>query len=270
MSLPEPTTAAGRAGLDALVANPARALVALDFDGTLAPIVEDPTQSRLVEGAFDALSGLTAAGARVAVITGRPAATVLELGGLADVPGLVVEGQYGAERWSGGSLHVPEPPEGVAAVRTGLPAVLAGADPGVWVEDKHLSLVVHTRRTPDPDGELARLTEPVRALAAAHGLEAKAGRYVLEIRVPGVDKGGALRRLVEELAPGALLFAGDDLGDLPGFAALEALRAEGLPGLTVGAASAEVPEVAERVDLVVDGPAGVVALLTEIASAARG
>jgi trehalose 6-phosphate phosphatase len=88
---------------------------------------------------------------------------------------------------------------------------------------------------------------------------------VLELRPPGFDKGGALRRLVDAASPAAVLFAGDDVGDLPAFALVEALRAEGLPGLTVASASAEAAEVAERADLAVDGPAGVVALLGSLA-----
>lgn len=48
------------------------------------------------------------------------------------------------------------------------------------------------------------------------------GKMILEFRVPSIDKGGALETLLAELDPGAALFAGDDLGDLPGFAALRA------------------------------------------------
>ena len=64
-----------------------------------------------------------------------------------------------------------------------------------------------------------------------------------------------------------MLFIGDDLGDLPAFAAVEALRDEGVPGLTVCSGSEEVPEVRRRADLVVDGPAGVVRLLAALADA---
>jgi trehalose 6-phosphate phosphatase len=64
-----------------------------------------------------------------------------------------------------------------------------------------------------------------------------------------------------------VLFAGDDVGDLPGFAAVEELRRAGIPGLTVASASAEATEVAEAADVAVDGPPGVVALLTRLADA---
>jgi len=88
---------------------------------------------------------------------------------------------------------------------------------------------------------------------------------VLELRPPGFDKGGVLRRLADERRPGAVLFAGDDVGDLPGFAAVEQLRGAGTPGLTVASASAEAADVAEAADIAVDGPAGVVALLVRLA-----
>ena len=57
-----------------------------------------------------------------------------------------------------------------------------------------------------------------------------------------------------------------DLGDLAAFAAVRELRAEGIPGCTVASASPEAQAVAEAADLVVDGPPGIVALLTAIAA----
>lgn len=274
-ALPEPRTGAGRAGLAALLADPGRSLVALDFDGTLSPIVSDPTTSRLAPGGLEALRLLTGVVGRVAILTGRPAATVVELGGLDGVRRLIVAGLYGAEHWYEGRLDAPEPPAGIAAVREELPRLLAGvptggagADPGVRIEDKRLALVVHTRRAADPDGALAVLATPVAELARRHGLQVSPGRYVLEIRAGGEDKGRTLTRLVAEHAPGAVMFAGDDLGDLPAFDAVEALREEGVPGLTVCSGSSEAPGVAIRADLVVDGPPGVVALLTALAGAA--
>jgi trehalose 6-phosphate phosphatase len=263
----EPTTEAGRAGWAALRAEPGRALVALDYDGVLAPIVDEPSEAWPAPGAVEALQRLAGSVGTLAVVTGRPAQVVVELGGLDRVPGLLVEGQYGAERWAGGTLTTPEEPAGVGAARTELPAALAaaGADPAVWVEDKRLALVVHTRRAADPDAELARLAPTVHRLAETHGLEAHPGRAVLELRPPGLDKGGVLRRLVAAAEPAAVLFAGDDVGDLPAFAVVAELRAAGTPGLAVASASAEAAEVAERADLAVDGPPGVVALLTELA-----
>src|SRR2546422_145119 len=83
-----PAPAEGKAGLDALLAAPGRAVVALDFDGTLAPIVDDPDQARAHPGAVPALSRLAPRVGSVAVITGRPAALAVRYGGFAGVPGL--------------------------------------------------------------------------------------------------------------------------------------------------------------------------------------
>ena len=63
------------------------------------------------------------------------------------------------------------------------------------------------------------------------------------------------------------LFAGDDLGDL---AAFDAVDASGLPGVTVGSASVEVTALTDRADVVVDGPAGVVSLLDHLATSISG
>ena len=106
-SLPVPLTPEGRAGLAALLGDPGRALVALDFDGTLSPIVADPAAARAHPGAVPALRRVAAAVGTLAVITGRPAASAVDLGGFAAVPGLTVLGHYGLERWAGGTLSSP-------------------------------------------------------------------------------------------------------------------------------------------------------------------
>ena len=80
--------------------------------------------------------------------------------------------------------------------------------------------------------------------------------------------GQALRTLVRQRRPSAVMFCGDDLGDVAAFEAVRALRGEGVPGFTVFSGSAEVSALAERADVVVDGPDGVVALLGSLAGAA--
>jgi trehalose 6-phosphate phosphatase len=271
--LPAPTTADGKDGLAALLAEPARAVAAFDFDGTLAPIVADPDQARAHPRAVAALARLAPRLRAVAVITGRPAGVAVRHGGLAGVPGLehlVVLGHYGAERWDAvtGRLTAPEPHPGVAAARAELPGVLdaAGAWHGTWIEDKGRSLAVHTRRADDPRAAFEALRGPVTGLAERHGLIVEPGRLVLELRPPGVDKGAALTRLLEETGAGPALYAGDDLGDLAAFGALTARRAAGHPGLLV-AAGTEVTELADAADLVLPGPDGVVALIEALADA---
>ncbi|GGN60936.1 trehalose 6-phosphate phosphatase [Streptomyces albiflavescens] len=272
-SLPTPTTAAGRDGLDAILTRPTRAVIALDFDGTLALIVPDPEQARAHPDAVPALAALAPKVASVAVITGRPAGVAVRHGGFAGVPGLehlVVLGHYGAERWDAVSATVsaPAPHPGVAAARAELPGFLdrIGAWQGTWIEEKGRAVAVHTRRASDPQAAFEALREPLTDLATRHGLIVEPGRMVLELRPPGMDKGVALLEYVREIGAEAVLYAGDDLGDLPAFAAVDKLRSDGIPGLLVCSGSSEVAELADRADLVVDGPPGVVRLLSALAS----
>ncbi|MFC8625879.1 trehalose-phosphatase [Streptomyces anulatus] len=273
--LPNPTTPAGREGLDAVLARPDRAVVALDFDGTLADIVPDPEQARAHPGTVAALAALAPKVAAVAVITGRPAGVAVRYGGFAGVPGLehlVVLGHYGAERWDAvtGTVNTPAPHPGVAAARAELPGVLHEFDSwhGTWIEEKGQAVAVHTRRAQDPQAAFETLRGPLGELAAKHGLIVEPGRLVLELRPPGMDKGVALATFVAELDAESVIYAGDDLGDLAAFAAVEKLRTEGpdgIPGLLVCSGSAEVPELTERADLSVPGPAAVVAFLAALA-----
>jgi trehalose 6-phosphate phosphatase len=268
--VPEPRTDAGRAGLAALLADPARALIALDFDGTLAPIVADPTQARATAAAVDALHQLAGLAGTVAIITGRPAADAAAFAGVAAVPEVIVLGHYGMQRWERGRLSSPALPPGLAVARADLPAVLAsaGADPGTWIEDKGEALAVHTRRAAQPQPELERLRGPLTQLASRTGLALEPGRLVLELRPPGADKGQALRHLAAERSSAAVLFCGDDLGDRPAFEAVRELRADGTPGLMVASGSAETPEpIMAEADLVVSGPTGVAELLAGLAGA---
>ena len=269
MTLPTPHTAEGREGLAALLREPGRALIGLDYDGTLSPIVDDPAAAHGHPGAAAALARIAGLIGTVAVITGRPAALAVKLGGFSEVPGLIVLGHYGWERWQDGALTSPPSPPGIAAARERLPGVLtrAGAPEGTWTEDKGHALAVHTRRTPDPEGTLASLRGVITELASETGLVLEPGRLVLELRPHGTDKGAALTALAAERDPSAVLFAGDDLGDLAAFAAVDSLRGTGVAGLKVCSSSAEVTALASEADLTVDGPTGVIALLNSLATA---
>jgi trehalose 6-phosphate phosphatase len=166
--LPRPGTAAGQAGLQALLANPRHALVALDFDGTLSPIVANPGDARAQPGAVPAMTALAKTVGTVAVITGRPPAGAVRLGGFEAVPGLIVLGHYGWQRWQDGQLSAPEVSPAILAARAALPDLLreAGAPEGTWVEDKAHAVAVHTRRTADPEAGAGGGAGPVRHRAA--------------------------------------------------------------------------------------------------------
>ncbi|MGH3242291.1 MAG: trehalose-phosphatase [Spirillospora sp.] len=270
MNSPRSVTAAGADGLDAIRKAPAGAVLGFDFDGTLAPIVDDPASARAHPRAAPALARLAPLVGAVVIVTGRPAGVAVEYGGFEGIDGLVVLGQYGLERWESGVVTAPEPQSGIAEARAKLPAVLAaaGAPSGTFVEDKGRALAVHTRRCAEPQVALERLRSILAALAERTGLTLEPGRLVLELRPPGMNKGVALRAFIDDRGdrPSAVLFAGDDLGDLAAFDAVEALRAEGVPGMLVCSGSTEVTALAERADLVVDGPSGIVDLIEGLAA----
>ncbi len=268
------TTDAGRAGLAALLTDPRHAVVAVDYDGTLAPIVADPTAARPAPGAVDVLARLARLVGALVVLTGRPAAQAVTLAGLdartGHLGGLGVLGHYGLEHWDSesGELHSPPPAPGVAQARTALPALLADAGVAADIEDKGSSLAVHVRRLADPAAALETLRPLVQALAAHCGLVVEPGRAVLELRPAGIDKGVALGRLVASVdAPCAVVMIGDDLGDVAAFDAVGKLRDEGIPGVLVCSASGEVDALLRRADVVVEGPAGVVWWLGGLADA---
>lgn len=271
MTLHQPSGTPGRDALQAILAAPGQTLLAADFDGTLAPIIDDPEQAYADPDAIRALGRLGDSLAGVAVVTGRPARTAVRLGDLANVPGLesmVVLGQYGVERWDAttGVFDIPPAPAGVAALEAELPDLLASLDlSDVRVEHKGRAIGLHTRELDDSNEAMARLAGPVGELAERHGLWVEPGRNVLELRPPGMDKGAALLELVAKTDARQVIFIGDDLGDLPAFRAAMSLREQGIAALLVCSASHEEDALTALSDLDVDGPAGVADWLTSLA-----
>jgi trehalose 6-phosphate phosphatase len=253
----------------AVVADPAGTLLALDFDGTLSHIVDDPTIAFAHPDSIEALSRLGTVLGQIAIITGRPVRQALELGGFVDRPGferLLIYGQYGAEKWDAAHVSTiePERPAAISELAGRLPAWLAerGAA-AARLEDKGLAIAIHTRGL-DPQA-ISDLADPVTELADELGLAVEPGRQVIELRSPGHDKGDALREVVAAMGARQVIFAGDDLGDLPAFDAVEELRTSGVDGLLICSASTEQDALVARSDLVLDGPDAVAAWLTELA-----
>lgn len=276
MSLPESLSAAGGQALQAILTSPSDTLVATDFDGTLAPIVEDPAQAYADPSAVAALGRLGQYVGTVVVITGRAARAAVDLGGFQEVAGLgsmIVLGQYGVERWNAVDdvyLLPPEPPQ-IDAVAKELPAVLDSLGlTEARIENKGRAIAVHTRLLPDPQAALAKLEGPLRELANRHGLVLEPGKKVWEIRAPGMDKGAALRSIVDETGARQVIFAGDDLGDLAAFRAVRELATAGVAGLLVCSASTEEAALTELSDVIVDGPSGLARWLNELAERLAG
>jgi len=250
--------------------DPGRAGVLTDFDGTLAPIVVDPAASRPLPEAVDVLHRLAARYRRVAVVSGRPAAFLATHLRLAGQPGdrragdgLVAVGLYGLEMADGDRVTTdPRALEWLPVVDEVARLADEQAPAAVLVERKGLSLTIHYRTAPDAAGWAA---DWVAEQAARTGLARHPARMSEELRPPlPVDKGTAVCALVEGLA--AACFIGDDRGDLPAFAALDALaRDTGMAVLKVGVRSDEAPsELLATADVVVDGPVGAVEMLTRL------
>jgi trehalose 6-phosphate phosphatase len=247
--------------LEPFWADPGAAAVFTDFDGTLAAIVDDPAAARPLPGVGEVMGGLASRFGRVGVISGRPAAFLLEhLGG----HGLVLSGLYGLEEASDdrGVQAIPEadrwrPVVEEAACRA--EEELAGAKIGV--ERKGLSITVHFRSDPSADG-VAR--EWAEGEAARTGLALHPARMSYELRPPiPRDKGSVLADAAA--GAGVACFMGDDVGDVSAFEALDRLADRGAATLRVGVANDEAPpELLDRADLVVDGPEGALGLLRRL------
>jgi trehalose 6-phosphate phosphatase len=193
-------------------------------------------------------------------------ASLLRVTGFGAIPGIVIYGTHGVERWQAGELRAPVPPAGLQELRLSLPGLLASIadDPEVWIEDKRLSLVIHARLTAEPERLLEMLRAPVEKVAAAAGLGVRPGKEVLEICIPGIDKGTAIRELIGE-DTAAACYAGDDLGDLPAIREVTAwAERSGRPALTVGVSSRATGPLAGQTDVTVPDPQHLLSLLRQI------
>lgn len=247
--------------LSDLVRSPHDSAFVSDFDGTIAPIVRDPEAARALPEAVDALGALARRLGLVAVLSGRPVAFLR-----AQIPGdgVILVGQYGLERLVDGQIVVdPRAAPFVPAVEA---AAVEAAErwPRLRIERKgEIACTLHWRAAPDAEPG----SDDLAALAADHGLVAQPGRMACELRPPvPVDKGTAFRDLAAHAAHRA--FAGDDHGDVAAFdVAFGAPDREERPvRIAVGSPEAP-PALLERADLVVDGPAGLAALLADLAVA---
>jgi trehalose 6-phosphate phosphatase len=242
----------------ALRRDPARTGLLFDFDGTLSPIVDDPAAARPLEGVTEVLERLAASYAVVAVVSGRPVDFLVD-----QLPRQVVlSGLYGLEVVRDGrradAAAAGAWREAVADVAH---ASAARGPSGMLVEPKGLSLTLHYRTRPDLEAEVLAWAD---SQAARSGLQVRRARMSVELHPPvAVDKGTAVDELVESLS--AACFVGDDVGDLPAFDALDRFASRGGTALRVVVDSPELdPALQQRADLVVDGPAGVLALLRDL------
>lgn len=219
----------------------------LDFDGTLVEIAERPDAvivddrlRRLLTALDKALSG------RIAVVTGRPLAQIESLLGVAH---LSLSGSHGAESaHPDGSRRSVEPPAWLEPTITRLEA-FSRERPGVLVEVKPYGVALHFRQAPEAERACHAFAESLAQTSDIHLLK---GKMVVELRLPGVDKGTAIRAFMADtpMAGTLPLVFGDDVTDEAAFVAAAAL---GGVGVLVGedrpsAARYRLPDVAATLD----------------------
>lgn len=266
MASPDPADV--RRLLQPFLDDPGRAGILTDFDGTLAPVVDDPRGARPLPGAVALLHKLARRYRRVGVISGRPADFLVKLlhtehdelsEGEAAGEGLVIAGLYGLQAASGGVVTAhPDCERWAPVVARIADEAEEQAPAGVYVERKGLTVTLHFRTEPGCAGWVRQWAEEA---AARSGLRVHPARMSDELVPPiPMDKGRVVREMSEGLD--AVCFFGDDLGDVPALEALDELRARGVHTVKVVATSAETaPVLVESADVLVDGPPGALALL---------
>ena len=204
------------------IARVKRLLVALDFDGTLAPEVDDPEQARATPEARAAVLALLALpNTRVALISGRSIASLEQVSDLPDEALLV--GSHGIE------IRLDHPGDTVSldtseieqvSVLGGVLGEVADSFDQVWLETKPAGFALHTRLASDHNSRVAHLVALSEATAEVDNLTVRRGKDVLEFSVRGETKGDAVEHLRAYTSANAVVYAGDDVTDEDAFAAL--------------------------------------------------
>jgi trehalose 6-phosphate phosphatase len=237
---------------------PSQLALLLDFDGTLIPTAPTPDAVE-VSGELRALiaAALTHLGGRVAIISGRSLEQLDALWGR-DLQPVTIASSHGLELRHNGRLRAP-PAAGVFARLARATNARFGAARGVVIELKSFGLGMHYRLAP-------RLREAVREwaeeCATEHDLVIQQGDMVFELRLPGADKGDAVRAIMQ-LAPFAgstPCYIGDDLTDI---AAIAAARELGGRGIAVGG------RIAPHADAVLESPCEVHRQIAALIAGAR-
>jgi trehalose 6-phosphate phosphatase len=231
-----------------------RLLVALDFDGTLSPLEDEPMDARMLPAARDAVDALVATpDTIVAFVSGRSLVDLRVIAEHDDTSLVLLAGSHGAEFWIAGegvASHGEE--EGDVALRDALRTHAEDATAhldGVWIEPKTFGFGVHTRRaTPEAAAEANRIVDDIVAAEAPHWRR-RTGHNIVEFAFRHEGKDSAIAELRERVGATAVLFAGDDVTDED---ALASLGRDDL-GVRVGdgatAAAVRVPDIAALADL---------------------
>lgn len=269
-SLPAPNTPAEiQEKLGPLMAEPAEAVILLDLDGTLAPIVSrpgdvsvPPTISRLIRR----LSHLYMA---VGIVSGRTANEARRIVGNSE---LAYIGNHGFETMVPGHAIVvcDEAQPWICKIRemTELGSVEEMTESGVWLEDKAATLSYHYRRAADPDAAMEYIRKNVVPRAKKLGLAVSDGRKVVEIRPPvEINKGVSVGHLLDRLGARRAIYVGDDTTDIDALKELrKRKRRKNSIMIGVGVISSEMPaELPRYCDIMVARVNGVESLLEILA-----
>ena len=251
--------------------NPAHAAILLDIDGTLAPIADQPSDAVVPEATRKLLTELARRYGVVACVTGRRAAEARAMVAIGTISYL---GSHGAEVLRAGWTESKLDPQ-LEDWRRRIHEFGRQADTAdvrqrrVRIEDKGPILAFHWRAAPDQEAARAAI-DAIAAKAETAGLRTHWGRKVLEVRPPvRIDKGAGIASFLEGADAETAMYVGDDATDLDAFRMLTQLLDEGRLScaIRVGVRSDEGPEqIVDEADLVVDGPDGVVALLSLLVS----
>ena len=236
----------------ALLARAPQLLVACDYDGTIAPLVDDPMKARPLRETSVALRNLAALPqTHVAVISGR---SLRDLAALSRLPAEIhLVGSHGSEFDIDFALELdPDLRERRSRLTGDLERAVAD-HPGVILEKKPASVAVHYRNVGDESaaGEVLALVDEVAA--AIGDITVRHGKLVVELLLVPTDKGHALDTVRANLGAGAVLFLGDDITDEDAFATLSG------PDLGVKVGDGDTAAAAR-----VDSPASVAVLLATL------
>ena len=234
-----------------------------DIDGTLSPIAPTPQEAYIPEPISQQLRRLTAAGFLVALISGRPLGEAMAMVGLEDV---VYAGNHGFELWIDGRQETaPGCQEYYEKAREVIGDMSALAHPGVWVQDKGPVIAIHYRLAPNVSAAREAILATIKASAAARAFRLEEGKRIFELRPPiAVDKGTALKALVERFGIKGLLCLGDDTTDVDMFNAAHSLKADIVRARIAVGGAGTFSEVLATADYSVWGVEGVEWLLREI------
>ena len=199
-AVPTPRTAAGREGLAALLGSPNGPSSPSTSTAPSRPSSPTPTRPAPTPAPSRRSPGWHRTCCAVAVVTGRPAEAAVRHGGFAGARRAgpphrarrLRRGALGRRHGHAQCRAAPARASPPCAPNCPVCSVSCRLRHGTWTEDKGRAVAVHTRRTDDPAAAFDLLRDPLYALAERHGLIVEPGRMVLELRPPGMDKGGAL------------------------------------------------------------------------------